>query len=79
MKKPIEQAKPKPKLDLSLPKETHEQRVKEAAITETDIVACKNFVADMKEAGIYKNGKKVEKISPAQVRKFFNSGTEGVE
>lgn len=77
MKKPTEEAK-KPKLNLSLPKESHEQRVKEAEVTETDIVACKNFVADMQATGIYKDGKKIEKISPAQVRKLFNSGTEGV-
>lgn len=66
----------KPKLDLSLPAETHAQRVKEAEISDADIAGAVNFVEDMKATGVYKDGKKVAKISAGQVRKLFNSATE---
>ena len=71
-----EEKKDRPKLDLSLPKETNEQRAKEAEITEAYMIAARNYVEDMKAMGIYKIGDKTGRVSPAQVRKLFNSGSE---
>lgn len=68
----------KPKLDLSLPKETHAQREAEAVISDADIANAKNFIADMKEVGVYMDGKKIGKVNAGQVRKLMESGTEGV-
>lgn len=72
-----EETKPeKIKVDLALPKETVEQRANKATFDAASIQACKDFVANMKQPGVYDLRGQPKKISAAQAKRLWGDSSK---
>lgn len=66
----------KPVVNLTLPKETAEERANKAAFDAASIQACKDFVANMKAPGVYDLRGQPKKISAAQAKRLWGDSSK---